>query len=204
TDWDSRAGRAVAARLSRTLALLPNVAEVRSLTQPLGTPLAIPTVKIQSKGVFRNLLQSVQKGIDGSVQQAERAARDYYGASLKSETGPRFVTRLDVVFHSDPFDAASMHTMELIQTWLREELPGAVRPLRDVRAECYGVTVNAHDLARVTEADRVRVNALVLGGIFLILLTLVRRIWLAAYLLVTVLFSYWVTLGATVLVGTLW
>src|SRR5262249_17784955 len=45
TDWDSRAGRAVAARLSRTLALLPNVAEVRSLTQPLGTPLAIPTVK---------------------------------------------------------------------------------------------------------------------------------------------------------------
>src|SRR5262249_53251971 len=106
--------------------------------------------------------------------------------------------------HSDPFDAASMHTMELIQTWLREELPGAVRPLRDVRAECYGVTVNAHDLARVTEADRVRVNALVLGGIFLILLTLVRRIWPAAYLLVTVLFSYWVTLGATVLVGTLW
>src|SRR5205823_2316102 len=45
---------------------------------------------------------------------------------------------------------------------------------------------------------------LVLGGIFLILLVLVRRPWLAAYLLLTVLFSYYATLGATALVGTWW
>src|SRR5262249_40543316 len=41
-------------------------------------------------------------------------------------------------------------------------------------------------------------------GVFCILLLLVRRFWLAAYLLVTVLFSYYCTLGATALVGTLW
>ena len=45
---------------------------------------------------------------------------------------------------------------------------------------------------------------LVLGGIFLILVVLVRRVWLAAYLLVTVLVSYLAALGATALVGTLW
>ena len=38
-----------------------------------------------------------------------------------------------------------------------------------------------------------------LAGIFVILLVLVRRTWLAGYLLVTVLFSYYVTLGATTL-----
>ena len=56
----------------------------------------------------------------------------------------------------------------------------AFQALGDVRSDCYGVTVNARDLAEVTQADRARVNALVLAGIFLILLVLVRRPWLAA------------------------
>src|SRR5262249_39139217 len=158
---------------------------VRSLTQPVGTPLQIPAVKIQTKGVFKGLFQSVQQGLNGAVQQAGRAARDFYVAPLGSEAGPRFVTRLDVVFHADPFAAVSFQTLELIKTWLREELPSSARAVGEVRAECYGVTVNAQDLAVITEGDRVRVNGLVLGGIFLILLVLVRRLWLAAYLLVT-------------------
>src|SRR3984893_8240948 len=73
-----------------------------------------------------------------------------------------------------------------------------------VRAECYGVTVGARDLAEVTESDRTRINVLVLAGIFLILLLLVRRPVLAAYLLGTVLFTYLATLGATTLAAWLW
>src|SRR5262249_2432455 len=70
--------------------------------------------------------------------------------------------------------------------------------------ECYGVTANAHDLAQITESDRGRINLLILGGIFLILLLLVRRPGLAAYLLATVLFSYFATLGATLIAGWFW
>ncbi len=73
-----------------------------------------------------------------------------------------------------------------------------------MRAETYGVTVNTRDLAEVTESDRLRINGLVLAGIFLILLVLVRKPWLAGYLLVTVLFSYYVTLGATTLLAHHW
>ena len=47
-------------------------------------------------------------------------------------------------------------------------------------------------------------NWLALGGIFVILVVLVRRPWLAAYLLATVLVSYLAALGATALAGTLW
>jgi RND superfamily putative drug exporter len=130
-------------------------------------------------------------------------ARKFYVAALPEKAQPQFVTRLDVVLHSDPFDAASFQTLDLIQVLLREDLPYAAGRLGDVRTECYGVTVNAQDIARITDGDRVRVNGLVLSGIFLILLVLVRRVWLAAYLLVTVLFSYYATLGATVLVGML-
>src|SRR5207244_3130901 len=73
-----------------------------------------------------------------------------------------------------------------------------------VQAECFGITANGEDLAEVTEADRHRVNVLVLLAIFAILLFLVRNLGFAAYLLVTVLASYFAALGATVLAGTLW
>src|SRR5205085_116065 len=99
--------------------------------------------------------------------------------------GPkRYATRLDVVLKTDPFAAGSAVTLRLLQTWLHEELPrSALVP--GLTAECYGVTVNAQDLAAVTEADRARVNGLILLGIFLILMVLVRRPVFALYLLAT-------------------
>jgi RND superfamily putative drug exporter len=57
-------------------------------------------------------------------------------------------------------------------------------------------------MALVTESDRVRINWLVLAGVFVILLVLVRRLGMATYLLATVLFTYYATLGATALLGT--
>ncbi|HLN29309.1 MAG TPA: MMPL family transporter [Gemmataceae bacterium] len=200
-DWDSPEGREVLAHLSRGFAGLENVAEVRSLTQPLGRPLPDPVATESRAG----LLGSIRKQIvSGALGEANRAARKFYVAELGDDSERRFVTRLDVVLRSDPFDAASLETLELIEVWLAKELPGTVASFGDVRAECYSATVNARDLANVTEADRTRVDLLVLGGIFLILLVLVRRPWLAAYLLLTVLVSYYATLGATALVGTCW
>jgi RND superfamily putative drug exporter len=204
TDWNTRTGRDVVAHLSRCLALVPNVAEVRSLTQPLGDTLPQPAAPAPGSDTGGSMFHSVQQGFDLAMQQAvKRLAQKFYVSALAEEGRPQFVTRLDVVLHSDPFDAASFQTLELIQTLLREDLPFAAGRVSDIRTECYGVTVNAHDIARITDGDRVRVNLLVLSGIFLILLMLVRRVWLASYLLVTVLFSYFATLGATVLVGML-
>jgi putative drug exporter of the RND superfamily len=204
-DWGTPAGRSIISHLSRGFSLLPNVAEVRSLTQPLGVPLALPPpVQFSSKGIFDGVFKAVRRGIDDVVENANRSAREYYLAPVTGASGPEFVTRLDVVFRSDPFDRASLESTELIQTWLEDQLPRTARHWSDVHGECYGVSVNAHDLAATTEADRVRVNFLVVAGIFLILLMVVRRPWLAAYLLLTVLLSYYATLGATVLFGALW
>jgi RND superfamily putative drug exporter len=210
TDWESKHGQAVLGHLSRGFAKLPNVAEVRSLTQPLGEPLtgprAPPEPRVQNlrgdlfKAVWRNVAQGLADGM-------QRGAREFYLAKLLPAAeggGPRHVTRLDVVLKTDPFDPRSLPTLDLIQTWLREELPRSTGPLGEVRAECYGVTANARDLAEVTESDRLRINVLVLAAIFLILLALVRRPGLAAYLLATVLFSYLATLGATTLAASLW
>jgi RND superfamily putative drug exporter len=209
-DWESPRGRAILSYLSQGFGYLENVAEVRSLTQPLGCPVAdfrdrlsgmgsSKSTNAEKKTLFKTMWCNVMQGL---TDQINRAAGDFYVAKLPGTT-TRYVTRLDVVLHSDPFDPRSIETLELIQLWLRDELPkypGA----ENVRAECQGITVNARDLAQVTESDRLRINTLVLAGIFLILLALVRRPWLALYLLATVLFSYYASLGATTLLAHVW
>jgi RND superfamily putative drug exporter len=205
-DWEGKEGRAVIAHLSQGFARLPNVAEVRSLTQPLGTPLAeaSPLSDADRRGPFQSMFRSVMQGFS---DQLGRAAREFYLARLPATPAggrPRCVTRLDVVLETDPFDPRSIPTLDLLQLWLRDELPRSTESWAEVRSECYGVTVNSRDLAQVTESDRLRINSLVLAGIFLILLLLVRRPGLAAYLLATVLLSYYATLGATTLAAHWW
>jgi RND superfamily putative drug exporter len=220
-DWEGPEGQALLAHLSQVLARLDNVAEVRSLTQPLGSPLSALGDRLSALGpgspagagrfqaVWRNVVQ-------GMADQINRTAADFYVARLPAgEAGTRHVTRLDVVPRTDPFDPASLATLELVQLCVREEVPRYLAPAgvgpasraglgRAVRAECFGITVNARDLAAVTESDRLRINTLVLAGIFLILLALVRRPGMALYLLGTVLFSYYASLGATTLLAHCW
>jgi RND superfamily putative drug exporter len=204
-DWNTKQGQRVIQHLSQGFCRLDNVAEVRSVTQPLGTPLTVATMPRarSEKAVVSAFMKMLQRGAAEVRSQAQQNAREFYVADLPTTDGqpPRHVTRLDVVLRSDPFDAKSIETLEVLQTWLREELPRSPLAKDGIISECYGVTVNARDLAQVTNADRARINLLVLAAVFLILLVLVRRPWLAAYLLGTVLLSYFATLGATALAG---
>jgi len=104
----------------------------------------------------------------------------------------------------DPFDPASVETLKLLRTWIKVDLPYSNLLGEPLSAECYGITAIGQDLAEVTESDRFRVNGFVLLAVLAILLILVRRFWLAAYLLVTVLASYYAALGATTLAGVFW
>jgi putative drug exporter of the RND superfamily len=212
TDWSTPEGQQLIATVCNGFARMDNVAEVRSLTQPLGTALPEPpdpflehTRPKPKKSLLDTLAQKIK--VDDIYAPARKLAREYFVTQVPADDPddePQYVTRLDVVMKSDPFATKSIATLGVLQAWLREELPRVPNKVREVQAECYGVTVNSRDLAQVTEADRQRVNYLVLGAIFLILLFLVRTIWLAAYLLVTVLLSYFATLGATSLFGILW
>jgi RND superfamily putative drug exporter len=210
TDWDSPQGRDLIAHLSQGFSGLDNVAEVRSLTQPLGTPWKEPAGRpaaAPAGSLLGSLLRTVQRQADGVRDQIGHTVHDTYIGTVPPEATPegkpRSVTRLDVVLRSDPFAPESVATLDLIQLWLRQQLPRSAAPLGGIQAECYGVTVGARDLAVVTESDRGRVNWLVLMGVFVILMALVRRPGMAAYLLATVLFSYFATLGVTALAGTI-
>ncbi|HEY1375345.1 MAG TPA: MMPL family transporter [Gemmataceae bacterium] len=200
TDWDGPDGRKLIRRLSRGFGQLDNVAEVRSLTQPLGRPL--PDLPANGSHLLSGVLQWAGPGV-GFINPV-KAARGHYLATLPTGSGPRFVTRLDVVLITDPFAPESATTLETVETWLDDFLPERTAATGPVRTEVFGATVHTRDLAAVIGRDRLRVNALVSGGVFLILLVLVRRLWLAGYLLATVLLSYFATLGLTALFAAAW
>jgi RND superfamily putative drug exporter len=209
-DWNSREGRLEIDHLTRGFASLPNVAEVRSMTQPLGSPVPDFWQLANPETLVQRLYNMVQPMIQDLLEQIQAQSRDYYLAKVDEATPwnaqaqTHYVTRLDVVLKSDPFDDVSAETLQLIQTWLEKERPRLSFVESQVQAECYGITSNTQDLADVTESDRMRVNMVVLAAIFGILLWLVRRLWLAVYLLLTVLASYYAALGATVLAGIFW
>src|SRR5262249_12918495 len=58
-----------------------------------------------------------------------------------------------------------------------------------------GPTASVRDLRRVIEGDRVRIEVLVLASVLVILLLLLRQPLVSLYLLLSVLLSYYATLG---------
>src|SRR5207249_1948542 len=86
TDWNTPDGKELIAHLSRGFGNLPNVAEVRSLTQPLGAPLKTQPPEITGKSLLSGLLKTVRHNIDDALEQANRAAREFYCTTLPLET----------------------------------------------------------------------------------------------------------------------
>ncbi len=202
TDWSGPDNRALIARLSSRLAQIDNVNEVRSLTQPLGKPLPFSQKGPEAAPRPRSPLAFLSEGPESMAHAlADRAARPYYVSKIPGG----HVTRLDVIFRSEPFAAESMHTLERVREAVERETQSAgLDPPVSVEHALYGITALTYDLAEIHEKDRLFVNSLVVAGILLILVGLVRRPLVAVYLLVTVLFSYYVTLGATELLSYGW
>ncbi len=201
SDWGGTTGREALEKVCTSLENLDNVAEVRSYTRPLGRPL--PAISAGGEPGASGLGATLARTLRRAAGGAEQSAREHYLAA-RSGADDKYVARVDVVPRTDPFAAESLATLQAVQAWLADYLPMATAGLGPVGSECYGPTVHARDLAEVTSRDRGRINLLVLGGTFLLLVVLVRKAWLAGYLLATVLLSYLVTLGATALAGMVW
>lgn len=114
------------------------------------------------------------------------------------------LTRLDLVSDDDPFSRDSISQFTRLRAEVQETankfLVGAGET-GSVNVFAIGPTASIRDLKVVTDRDQRVVDALVLGGIFAILLVLLRgfanHITVSIYLIVSVFFSYLVTLGVT-------
>ncbi|MFM7160366.1 MAG: MMPL family transporter [Planctomycetaceae bacterium] len=184
-DFNSSLGRAGLAHLcaglqdrSEELA----IADLRSLLEPLGQGAS---------------LTPFQKGV------GRKKSEKYYVSSVEPHAG--HVTRIDVVFRTDPFDRESIRLLNEVEQQLRRSLTEPhdaeeeelLQPLRQSELYFVGPTGSIRDLKIVTDGDQLKIDLLVLGAVFLILVVLLRRPGISIYLIVSVFFSYFAALGAT-------
>ena len=105
------------------------------------------------------------------------------------------VTRLEVTAELDPFARDSTSHLTKLQDRVRSLLPDSIKT--GTKILVTGSTASIRDLKSVTDRDQIRIDVLVVLVVFLILVVLLRRPAICAYLMITVLFSYLVALGAT-------
>ncbi len=204
-DFRSEAGRQSIEELSRQLSALDNIAEVRSASRPLGKPLMMDNTPREGRkgpiNIFGQLGLQAQRTIEETKIRTVRAAADprYISTDV---TGParNHITRLDIVFRSDPFSQESMGTLYRIGDLL-DRLKGADKPLsEEAEIGLAGSTAMVNDLERVTTLDEERMYVLVTLGVYLILVALLRRPGICLYLIVTVVLGYLASLGLTELI----
>ncbi len=183
-DFRTPAGRATIERITQRLAdsrQALGVADARSYTAPLG--IAAPSAAEESS----------ESPVAARQEAIERAARDYYLTDLggRAKVGARF----DVILQDNPFSRSARANLERIEDAMLGALPESAQA--SARLYAMGPTASVRDLETVAQHDRQRIQLLVLGSVFVILVLLLRRLVVPIYLLMSVLFSYYVTLGVT-------
>ncbi len=154
------------------------VEDIRSVSHPYGGEESLTQILAEIRNPVRRKLTR-DRTIDHYVSRQGKVA-DH-------------VTRMEVTATLDPFSRHSMEHMSQLQQDIKSQLekyPGT-------RILVTGSTASIRDLKTVTDRDQVRIDILVVTSVFLILVVLLRRPAICLYLIVTVLFSYLVALGAT-------
>ncbi len=167
------------------------VAQLEKKAEKLG----LYDIRCQAYPFGRKNKQQNAKGKRGYFRQryiAQHAYRYYtsHDGPLKGD-----VFRIDMIFNHDPFSRESTDKLSALENAVRESLPEQFRD----QAEIYslGPTASLRELKTVTDRDRVKIDFLVVIAVYLVLVALLRQPAICAYLIVSVAFSYLVTLGVT-------
>jgi RND superfamily putative drug exporter len=186
-SFRSDEGRNRVERLSQRLAAIDNVAEIRSVSRPLG--------KAKASEGSANFF-------DQARNMFMRAAVDsrYISLSPTSKADREHITRIDVVFKTDPFSEHSLRALETVYETTRQAMASG-EPLDGARElGLSGASASVNDLKKVTTSDERRMYVLVTLGVYAILVALLRRPFVCLYLIVTVVLGYLASLGMTELV----
>jgi RND superfamily putative drug exporter len=155
------------------------IEDVRSVAFPLGMAERVQTNRLQMRAL-------------------RKRAQSHYVSDKPGYEGQ--VTRVDVVLAYDPFSPQSMVGYDQLRKTLADREKTLLPPelnTANTQLDYLGGTPSIRDLKTVTNGDQWRMDILVPAVVFLVLVVLLRKIATSAYLIVTVFFSYLVTLGVT-------
>jgi RND superfamily putative drug exporter len=193
--------------LTKALYAIEGVRAVRSIAEPLGDPPKYTGVFDARKRALRN----------------HRLARQVFHAQAPHLKGK--ITRFELLLEEDPFSIEAIGLLTEIESRLAkvareprafwqqkiggqiedelttEELADGFESLfAGTEFSFTGTTAALRDLRKVTQSDDVRIKILVVIAVFVVLLVILRRPIVCTYMVLSVLLSYYVTIGITQLV----
>jgi RND superfamily putative drug exporter len=184
-QFETPDGRAQIRNLSDDLHL-PGVLAVRSAEDPLGE---------YAPGEKPGILSD--RGRTLRVLRAHPRTKSIFVAQTMELAGN--VARFELILEHDPFSLAAIQVVDQVQETLYTltQVPDSF--WHGARFAMTGTTAAIRDLRSVTRRDNVRIQVLVVLAVFVVLLLILRRPAVCAYMMLTVLFSYYVTMGITTL-----
>ncbi|NOY41020.1 MAG: MMPL family transporter [Planctomycetes bacterium] len=182
---DSLDGRFQIAELVKPLTDLTGIAKVRSLYQPTGAPPG-------TTSVFSTT------GLAALAAPGSPLTKAVFVSQVEPLAGK--VTRLFLIPTAAPFSPEAIETCNAVEQVLHRLQNDPTSPWYKATFELLGPTAGIRDLQRVTIADRQLIQILVTIAVLLVIVVLLRKPIICCYLIVTVLFSYLMTMGITALV----
>lgn len=196
-----------------------HIADIRSIVHPLGLH---ADKDLSGLTGWERFLEGKKKQATQAVAMKHAMKHYVSGSDKKPGSGDEddgdtagltgHVTRIDVIVESDPFSRESIEQFEQLESALMLPVPGKegygksktqsllpdeLTANDDTAVYFIGATPSIRDLKTVTGSDQIRINVLVIGVVFLILVLLLRKVAISGYLIASVFFSYLVTLGFT-------
>jgi RND superfamily putative drug exporter len=107
------------------------------------------------------------------------------------------VTRFDLIMKHDPFSLEAENILTRVEEKLGSISQSAESEWHGATFAFTGTTAGVRDLKLVTQSDNKRIQILVVLAVLGVLVAILRRPLACLYMIATVLFSYYVTIGAT-------
>ncbi len=164
--------------LTAALTEVEGVTAVRSLAEPLG-----------DKPVW-----SLTKG-DKLILRQHRLTKSIFLAQSPQHRGN--VTRFELILNDDPFSSEAIETLLRVEAFLKTQRSQPDSFWQGAKFTFAGTTAGIRDLRDVTRSDRKRIQVLVVLAVYLVLIVILRQPIVCLYLIASVLFSYFITIGAT-------
>ncbi|MDC3413611.1 MMPL family transporter [Aquibacillus sp. 3ASR75-11] len=103
------------------------------------------------------------------------------------------ITTFDVVLSYNPYSTEAVNTIDTISETLTDALDDT--PFDDSNFAIGGISSTNNDLQNISDADYTRTVFLMLGGIFVILILLLRSITMPIYLIGSLVLTYFTSMG---------